>query len=142
MVFTDPEIAWAGLTEKDARDDNTLYVEDGEPLLFGADKSKGLRLNGTRFEVVEIGNGASAEDCLVWDAKNPDPSMAFMLSQLGPPAFPTPIGVLRAASEPAYERGVVDQIESEVERSGQGSLQDLIYSGEVWTVSEDGSVQR
>jgi 2-oxoglutarate ferredoxin oxidoreductase subunit beta len=139
-IFNDK--AFSYMTDKEARDDNALYVEDGKPLLFGADHSKGLRLNGTKFEIVEIGNGATVEDCLVWDSKNPDPSMAFMLSQLGPPAFPTPLGVLRAASEPAYERAVVDQIEHEVERSGQGTLKDLIYSGEVWNVSEDGSVQR
>jgi len=139
-IFNDK--AFSYMTEKGVREDNTLYVEDGQPLLFGAEKSKGLRLVGTRFEVVEIGSDASVEDCLVWDSKNPDPSMAFMLSQLASPAFPTPIGVLRASAEPAYEKAVVDQIEHEVEKTGHGTLESLIYSGDVWKVSEDGSVER
>jgi len=139
-IFNDR--AFAYMTDKGARDDNSLYVEDGKPLLFGADNTKGLRLNGTKFEVVEIGNGASVEDCLVWDSTRSDPSMAFMLSQLDHPRFPTPLGILRAATEPVYEQGVVSQIDDEIEKRGQGALKDLIYSGDVWNVAEDGSVVR
>jgi hypothetical protein len=65
-----------------------------------------------------------------------------MLSQLGEPRFPTPVGIFRAASEPVYESGVVDQIDREIESRGQGSLEELIFSGEVWQVTEDGSIER
>jgi 2-oxoglutarate ferredoxin oxidoreductase subunit beta len=134
-IFNDR--AFAYMTDKDSRDDQTLYVEDGKPLVFGADGSRGLKLSGTSFEVVEAG-----DDCLVWKAGRQDPSMAFMLGQLGPPNFPTPIGVFRAVDEPIYERDSAAQIESAIESQGQGKLEELIYSGEMWTVAADGSVER
>ena len=34
------------------------------------------------------------------------------------------------------------QIESEIDKGGQGELEKLIYSGELWTVKDDGSVSR
>ena len=68
--------------------------------------------------------------------------MAFRLAYMLPPDFPTPIGVLRAVDMPAYDAQSVQQIESEIDKSGQGELEKLIYSGELWTVSDDGSVSR
>jgi hypothetical protein len=63
-----------------------------------------------------------------------------MLAQMGPPDFPTPIGVLRAVEAPRYDEGVTRQIEQQIEIQGQGSLEDLIYSGELWTVGEGGEI--
>jgi 2-oxoglutarate ferredoxin oxidoreductase subunit beta len=64
------------------------------------------------------------------------------MSQMLPPAFPTPIGVLREIQEPVYDAGVVEQIEHEVEARGPGQLEKLVYSGELWRVAEDGAVTR
>jgi hypothetical protein len=36
----------------------------------------------------------------------------------------------------------VAQIEELTEQRGEGTLQDLIYSGEAWTVRQDGTVVR
>ena len=76
----------------------------------------------------------SPEDCLVWDESRPTRRSPSSLAQLGPPAFPTPIGVLRAVEEPTYEAGVVAQIEHEIETRGVGNLEQLLYGGETWTV--------
>src|SRR5512133_232360 len=40
---------------KEAKDDNMLVVRNGELMLFGKEKKKGLRLNGSQIEVVEVG---------------------------------------------------------------------------------------
>ncbi len=137
-IFNDR--AFAYMTDKEARDDGAVYLEHGQPLVFGKDKSRGIRLNGTKLEVVELGHGVGAEDCLVWDETDPNPAVAFMAAQMGPPGFPTPLGVLRAVEEPVYEDGVVGQIQHEIEASGEGTLEDLIYSDELWTVGADGKV--
>jgi hypothetical protein len=63
-----------------------------------------------------------------------------MLAQMGPSNFPTPIGVLRRVDLPSFESGMIGQIERERERKGEGSLDQLLKSGDVWTVQEDGSV--
>ncbi|MCZ6507932.1 MAG: 2-oxoacid:ferredoxin oxidoreductase subunit beta [Acidobacteria bacterium] len=137
-IFNDH--AFSYMTAKDLRDDQTLYLEHGEPLVFGKEKDRGIRLVGTELEVVRFGDGLSAEDCLTWDEAAANPTLAFMMAQMAPPEMPTPIGVLRAVEAPAYHQQVVEQIEDEVEARGPGRLQDLLYSGELWKVGEDGAV--
>ncbi len=68
--------------------------------------------------------------------------MAFRLAYMLPPDFPTPIGVLRSVDVPAYDAQSVQQIESEIDKNGLGELEKLIYSGELWTVGDDGAVSR
>ncbi len=100
-----------------------------------------MRIRGTRLEVVDLGDGVGPEDCLVWDESLPSPTVAFMAAHMTPPEFPTPLGVLRAVDLPTYEEGVVHQIEAQIEARGHGTLQDLLFSGELWTVEEDGSIK-
>ncbi len=68
--------------------------------------------------------------------------MAFRLAYMLPPDFPTPIGVLRSVDMPTYDAQSVQQIESEIDKNGQGELDKLINSGELWTVKDDGSISR
>ena len=137
-IFNDK--AFTYMTEKEVRDEACLYLEHGKPLLFGKDRQKGIRLVGTRLEVVELGHGVSEEDCLVWDETREDPVLAFLASALLPPDFPTPLGVLRDVTRPSYEERVSAQIQAEVERRGHGELEKLLYTGEMWTVHGDGSI--
>jgi len=137
-IFNDG--AFRHMTDKNSRDDSVVYLEHGKPLVFGKEDNKGIRLSGTRLEVIELVGNLGLENCLVWDEDEPNPAIAFMLAQMGPPDFPTPIGVLRAVEAPRYDEGVTRQIEQQIEIQGQGSLEDLIYSGELWTVGEDGEI--
>jgi 2-oxoglutarate ferredoxin oxidoreductase subunit beta len=63
-----------------------------------------------------------------------DPVLAFLLSTLRPPQFPTPIGVFRAVTRPTYESIVVHQIHSAKQRHGAGDLDELLNRGDTWTV--------
>jgi 2-oxoglutarate ferredoxin oxidoreductase subunit beta len=140
-IFNDK--AFAYMTEKETRDEQVLYLEHGKPLVFGKQRKHGLRLAGPAFEVFEIaaagedpaaaGARGTVEDCLVWDESVASPALAFLAAQLLPPAFPTPLGVLRAVDRPTYEAGVVEQIHT-VERNGAGRLEDLLKAGDTWTV--------
>ena len=58
-IFNDG--AWDALTEKDVRDDHTIALEHGKPLIFGKNKDKGIRMNGLDLEVVTLGNGVVGE---------------------------------------------------------------------------------
>ncbi|MEE8367760.1 MAG: 2-oxoacid:ferredoxin oxidoreductase subunit beta [Thermoanaerobaculia bacterium] len=137
-IFNDH--AFSYMTDKPIREDQTLYLESGKPLVFGKDKTKGIRLQGTQLEVIDLGDEMTADDCLVWDETMENPAISFMVGQMGPPDFPTPIGVLRSVQHPSYDQLVVDQIQYAVKQSGDGKLEDLIYSGELWTVQQDGSI--
>ena len=139
-IFNDG--AFQYMTGKESRDEQVVYLQHGEPLVFGKEKNRGVRLNGTQLEVIDFADGLGPDDCLVWDEEDPNPTIAFMVAQMGPPLFPTPIGVLRSVAMPTYEAGVVDQIQHQIEDKGQGTLQDLIYSGELWTVGGDGTITR
>jgi 2-oxoglutarate ferredoxin oxidoreductase subunit beta len=57
-----------------------------------------------------------------------------LLSRLGPPDFPAPIGVLRAVERPTFEDLVHGQTEREIAARGKGNLRELLYAGDRWTV--------
>ncbi len=131
-IFNDH--AFEYMTDKEGRVERTLHLEHGKPLVWGGETKHGIRLDGLRPEVVELGDGVSEDDCLTWNETVESPSLAFLAAQLLPPHFPTPIGVFRAVDAPRYDAEVVKQVEREVERTGPGTLQDLLYSGETWEV--------
>ena len=112
-----------------------LYLEHGKPMVFGKDRTKGIRMNGALPEVVTIGeNGITENDLLVHDIHLNDPSVAFMLARMEQPDFPQPVGVFRAVERLSYDQLMTDQIDSAIAKSGPGSLEKLIYSGDMWTV--------
>jgi 2-oxoglutarate ferredoxin oxidoreductase subunit beta len=132
-VFNDG--AFEHFTAKDAKVEKQLIIEHGKPLLFGAEKKKGIRLNNLNPEVVEIGqNGVTDKDILVYDEKQESGAMAFLLSRFDYPEFPIPIGVFRNVQRPAYDQLVKEQLTSAQEKRGKGDIQKLIRSGETWTV--------
>ncbi|HEY9421401.1 MAG TPA: 2-oxoacid:ferredoxin oxidoreductase subunit beta [Thermoanaerobaculia bacterium] len=131
-IFNDK--AFTYITDKESKDDNVLYLEHGKPLVYGKNKDKGIRMRGTQMEVVELGNGVGPEDCVIWDETQENPATAFLASQLVPPHFPTALGVFRSVEMPAYEERVVEQIQSETDRMGVGSLEGLLNAGDIWTV--------
>ncbi|MCP4204787.1 MAG: 2-oxoacid:ferredoxin oxidoreductase subunit beta [bacterium] len=137
-IFNDK--AFTYMTDKGVRDDQALALEHGRPLVFGKERNRGIRLKGTQLEVIELGERHTEDDCLVWDETLDNSGMAFLLAQMTPPDFPTPIGILRSVEQPAYEDQIVAQIDHEIEAKGPGTLEDLIYSGETWEVGEDGQV--
>ena len=136
-IFNDG--AFTYVTDKASRESNVVYLEHGKPLVYDGG-TKGIRLDGMRPQVIDLENGYSADDCLVWDEHDPSPLLAFAAAQLTPPHFPTPLGVLRAVEQPAYEEGVHGQVRHEIERKGAGDLQALIAGSETWTVHLDGSI--
>jgi len=132
-IFNDG--AWENLTERDVRDDNTIAIAHGQPLIFGKSKDRGIRMNGLDLQVVALGNGVSEKDLIVHDERHPNPAYAFLLSRMdGTPGFPTPLGVLRAVDAPRFETGMNDQVRRAVEKKGQGDLAQLLRAGDTWEV--------
>jgi 2-oxoglutarate ferredoxin oxidoreductase subunit beta len=85
-------------------------------------------------EVVELGDGISEEDLLIHDEKRDDPAIAFMLSRLEEPAYPVPLGVLRAVDIPAYDELIHNQLARAKEKIGEGTLDSLLYTHDAWEV--------
>jgi 2-oxoglutarate ferredoxin oxidoreductase subunit beta len=132
-IFNDG--AWEAVAEKDVRDDNILFLEQGQPLVFGKAKNKGIRGNGFDIEVVTLGDGVSAADVLVHDEQHPSPAYAFMLASMDSrPGFPTPVGVLRAIDHAAYEDLVNEQVQQIISKKGKGDLGRLLRGPEPWEI--------
>jgi len=130
--------AFAHIADKEVIDDRTLVLEHGQPLLFGKDHDRGIRLNGLDPEVVTLGkNGITESDILRHDEHKPESNLAYILSRLDYPEFPVPMGVLRAVEKPTYDAIVVEQEEAALARQGAGDLDALFNSGDTWVVEED-----
>jgi 2-oxoglutarate ferredoxin oxidoreductase subunit beta len=124
--------AFASLTDKETKADTQLMLEHGKPMVFGKNKDRGIRLKGLAPEVVTLGNGIGVSDLLVHDET--DSVLAFLLSRMAPPAFPTPLGVIRVTEKPTFDALMNYQIHEAMEKSGEGDLDKLLHRGDVWTV--------
>jgi len=122
------------VTDRDVKAENQLVLENGKPLIFGKDRDKGIRMRGHQLEVVELGNGVRESDIIVHDEE--DDALAFLLSTMQPPKFPTPLGVFRAVKRPSYDAVANEQIRSAQEAKGEGQLDELFRRGDTWEVTE------
>tara|TARA_Y100000590_G_scaffold77284_1_gene85575 strand:- start:5618 stop:6631 length:1014 start_codon:yes stop_codon:yes gene_type:complete len=130
-IFNDG--AFAQLTDKETKSDTVLLLENDEPMLFGAEKQKGVRLDGNTPIVVEIGDKWGVDDVLVHDES--DYVIASLLSNMTyQPDFPDPIGVLYAIEAETYEDRMVAQLDLAIEKKPSGSIQDILSSGDIWVV--------
>jgi 2-oxoglutarate ferredoxin oxidoreductase subunit beta len=134
-IFNDG--AFEVFTEKSTKQVHGLYVEQGKPLTFGANGEKGIRFDGIRPEVVEIGSKYSADDMWIHDEK--DFYKAQILTRLfdNPSevgaVFPRPFGVFYTNDRPCYEQMMSLQIEEALAK-GSGDLDKLIRGKETWEI--------
>ncbi len=127
---------WFYASQKGTKQDTTIKCEHGKPLIFGAEGTRGLRMNGTHLEVVELGNGLTEQDMLVHDET--DQCLAFLLSQLHYPEFPEPLGVIYCDdTRIPYEDIVLGQVQDAIEAKGPGDLKALLNEGDTWLVEDD-----
>ena len=131
-VFNDG--AFREFADKAVRPDRTVYLEDGKPLVFGSERTRGIRLNGTAAEVVELNGDVTQDDLLVHDEAREDPTIASILARMEYPEHPVPLGVLRAIERPTYDAMMTDQIQDAIASKGPGDLQTLLHEGDTWTV--------
>jgi 2-oxoglutarate ferredoxin oxidoreductase subunit beta len=121
------------ISNKETRDDHTIYLEAGKPMIFGKNNDKGIILKNNRLQVVTIGeNGIKESDILIHDPSNPDDMTHYTLVRMGLPEFPVAMGVIRSCDciEPydvLYER----QIEEVKKKSRIKCMDDLLNSGNV-----------
>lgn len=133
VIFNDK--VHAPITATENRDQNQLRLVHGQPLLFGKNKQKGVRLNPNTFslEVVELGvNGITDKDILIHNEKVENPSLHFLIGEL---EYPAALGIIRNVETSVYEEDVHNQIKSIQELKGEGNLQKLVCSGETWTIN-------
>lgn len=132
-VFNDG--AWDYATSKETKADTVVELEHGKPLIFGKNRDRGIRLNGTTPEIVELGKGVKEDDLLFHDEQAAEPTLAYLLSRMRHPEFPEPIGVFRDVQRPLYDVELNKQLAEAKAKKGEGDLTKLYSSGECWTVT-------
>ncbi len=133
-VFNDG--AFFQYTEKETKADNTVFLEHGEPLIFGKDRDKGIRLNELRPEVVSLTDGQyTVDDLMVHDQYADGPTLAHFLARMTDlPNVPTPVGILRSFNRPCYEDFMTQQVDAAKRAKGEGDLEALLHAGDTWEI--------
>ncbi len=123
------------ITDPAHRPDRQLYLRHGEPMLFGADNNKGIIMEKGKLKVATIGeNGITADDILVHDAKEEDPTLHMALINMNLPEFPVAFGVIRSVYAPVYDQEMKLQI-AEIQKTRKvASMNELLFSGNTWEV--------
>ncbi len=135
-IFNDG--AFEIFTDKASKPMETLFLEQGKPLVFGANKEKGIKLDGFKPVVVDLAEGDSADDCWIHDDHDfykaqilvrmfDDPNIAGHL--------PRPFGVFYETERACYEDQMQMQIDEVIAKKGLGDLNKLLRGGETWTIS-------
>jgi len=131
-IFNDG--AFSDLTNRETKHDMLLKLNNEEPMVFGENGSKILKLEGSKFQVLELEKGFSINDATVHNYN--DKNLAFLLSEMTMDStLPTPIGVLYKEEKATYEDMLVNQIDLAKNKSGDVDLQKIIAGSNTWKVS-------
>ena len=123
------------VTAKEVRDDRTIILKQGEPMLFGKENDRGLILDGLKLKVVKLGEGGIKEkDILIHDATEQNPGIQYMLANMRYPEYPVALGIIRSVPGPTYEAELENQIEQVRSKSKISCMDELLNSGSVWEV--------
>lgn len=134
-IFNDG--AFETFTEKSSKAEETLFLENGQPLVFGQQKNKGLRLDGFAPVVVDLDSGFSADD--LWIHDESDIYKAQILTRIfdNPKEaghLPRPFGVFYKTERSNYEDALAQQV-AEAKAKKAPDLDALLRGKEVWTIA-------
>jgi 2-oxoglutarate ferredoxin oxidoreductase subunit beta len=132
-IFNDGVFEYA--TDKADKADTLLYLEHGQPLLYGKDQNRGLALNGLKLEEVDATQQRSR--VLVHDEKVADPALACLLSRLAFPDYPECVGVFRALDRPTHHEAMAGLRTTACEKGGSPDLEQILAGDETWVVEGD-----
>jgi 2-oxoglutarate ferredoxin oxidoreductase subunit beta len=135
-IFNDG--AFEAFTEKTSKAGETLFLEQGKPLIYGAQKNKGIRLDGLKPVIVEIGGGYTAEDLWIHDEKDMYKAQS-LIRMFDDPSheihFPRPFGVFYESQRACYEDMLNAQVQEVMKTKGKGNLNKLLMGRETWTIN-------
>ena len=121
------------ITNKETREDNTITLRHGEPMIFGKNRDKGLVLVNLKMKVVKLGEGGITEkDLLIHDAHEPNPGIHYRLVGMTYPDYPVALGIIRSIDAPTYDEGMIDQHVRVQEKSNVTCVDELLRSGATW----------
>ncbi|MCQ2147431.1 MAG: 2-oxoacid:ferredoxin oxidoreductase subunit beta [Bacteroidales bacterium] len=125
----------AEISAKENKADRTIYLRDGEKMIFGSQRNKGIALIGNSLKVITIGEGGFTEkDVLTHHPHRDDFGLHMMLANMKGPDFPIALGVIRAIEDKTYQDEVERQVNEVKANSKIHCVDDLLRSGSTWEV--------
>lgn len=136
-IFND--MAFGAFTEKATKAETTIFVENGKPLVFGANEDKGIILDGFKAKVVDLEKDGVAKENL-WIHDDTDAIKASILVNFfddpkNENAMPRPFGVFYKEDRNMYDNDVRNQLANSVEQKGKGDLDALLKGNKTWEIS-------
>ncbi len=133
-VFNDG--AFEIFTEKASKKLSTLFVNHGQPMVFGENNSKGIKLDGFTPKIVDLENNSTND---LWIHDENDRTKAGILARMfdhpsTEGAMPRPFGVFYAENRPCYEDLLNAQVAEITSKRGKGNLDDILKGNSVWEI--------
>lgn len=134
-IFND--LAFEIFTDKKTKAEETLFLEQDQPLIFGDNNDKGIKLDGFKPVVVDLNDGNSKDDLWIHDEQ--DIYKAQILTRIfdNPKVeghLPRPFGVFYQTNRACYEDVMAAQLEEAKSRK-PADLDKLLRGNEVWTIA-------
>lgn len=136
-IFNDG--AFFTFTDRETKQAATLFLEHGQPLVFGRNNEKGIRIDGLQPQLVTLDKDGYTLDDL-WVHDETDLLKAQLLARFfDDPAIkkdylPRPFGVLYAGKRPCYEDLLFNQIDEVTAQKGEGELDKLLSGHQTWEI--------
>jgi len=134
-IFNDA--AFEIFAEKGSKATETLFLEQGQPLVFGPNKDKGIKLDGFTPVVVNFNEGYSANDCWIHDEKDMYKAQILVRIFDDPKIeghLPRPFGVFYQTERICYEDAMAKQITDAIAKK-PADLDKLLKGNEVWVIN-------
>lgn len=138
-IFNDK--TFVAFSERAVREDQQVQLHDGELLVFGKEKDRGISIVDFAPQIVEFeaGNLDQAEEKGVARYDQTNAALANVLARLSYPEFPKAMGVFLQIERPTFDSALgeqVDQATAAANVSGNVNeiLNDLYAAGDTWTV--------
>ncbi len=123
----------ADISDKEFKADRTIVLRDGEKMIFGRNRDKGIMLDGWKLKVVTIGeDGVTEDDILTHDSHSDNLGLQTMLAEMSWPEYPVALGVIRDVTANTYEEEVARQLEEVKSRAKVRDMEGLLHSGSTW----------
>ena len=133
-IFNDG--AFDGLTDRATRDENVLFLEAGQPLVWGKERRRGLVLDGFTLGVIDLADGEVPDRVLRHDPTQL--ALAQLLARLDPACGePVAVGVFYRCERSTYDADFQAQLQAATRKLGPGDLMALLEQGDTWVVGPD-----
>ena len=132
-IFNDG--AFFTFTEKETKGNTVLFLEQGKPLIFGANNEKGIVLDGFAPKVVNVADVAAAD---LWVHDETDRVKAGILARFFDDpskegALPRPFGIFYIEKRATYESEMIEQV-NKTKVAKVAKLDDLLRGSNTWEI--------